>query len=71
MAAMAFTIRTDEVLEQALSSLADREGLSRQEIVRRAVLERYQRSEHDDRVAAAGDRMLERWGDVLERLGTV
>lgn len=67
---MAFTVRTDEELEQALGALAEREGLSRQEIVRRAVLERYEQSEHLDRVADASDRMLERWGDVLERLGT-
>ena len=68
---MAFTVRTDQELEQALSALAEREGLSRQEIVRRAVLERYEQTEHVDRVHDAADRMLERWGDVLERLGTV
>ena len=68
---MAFTVRTDEELEQALDALAEREGLSRQEIVRRAVLERYEQKEHGGRVAASTDRMLERWGDVLQRLGTV
>ena len=68
---MAFTVRTDQELEQALSALAEREGLSRQEIVRRAVLDRYEQTEHLDRVHGAADRMLERWGDVLERLGTV
>ena len=68
---MAFTVRTDEQLQQALDALAEREGLSRQEIVRRAVLERYEQTEHADRVASSTDRMLERWGDVLQRLGTV
>lgn len=65
---MAFTVRTDEELEQALTALAEREGLSRQEIIRRAVLERYDRTQHSERVSESTDRMLDRWGDVLERL---
>ena len=65
------TLRTDSQLEAALAALAEREGLSRQEIVRRAVLERYERSGHTDRVAEAGERLADRWRDVLERLGTV
>lgn len=68
---MAFTVRTDDELERALAALSEKEGLSRQEIIRRSVLERYERSEHVERVAEASDRMLERWGDVLERLGSV
>ena len=68
---MALTLRTDEELERVLSALADAEGLSRQEIIRRAVLERYERSRHVQRVADSTDRMLERWGDVLDRLGSV
>jgi len=65
------TLRTDSQLEAALAALAEREGLSRQEIVRRAVLERYERSGNTDRVAEAGERVDDRWSDVLERLGTV
>ncbi len=68
---MAMTLRTDEELDRALSELAIAEGASRQEIIRRAVLERYQRSEHIARVRDSSDRMIEQWGDVLERLGTV
>ncbi len=68
---MAMTLRTDSVLEAALEALVEREGLSRQEIVRRAVLERYERSGHTDRVGEAGERLAERWSDVLSRLGTV
>ena len=68
---MAFTLRTDEELERVLSELAAAEGLSRQEIVRRAVLERYEQSQHVTHVGASADRMLERWGDVLQRLRTV
>jgi hypothetical protein len=65
---MAFTLRTDEELERALRTLVEHEGLSRQEIIRRAVLERYDRTQHGERVGESADRMMQRWGDVLERL---
>jgi len=68
---MALTVRTDDELERALDALAAREGLSRQEIIRRAVLERYERAGHVARVADSADRMVARWGDVLDRLGSV
>ncbi|WP_250280808.1 MULTISPECIES: ribbon-helix-helix domain-containing protein [unclassified Frankia] len=68
---MALTVRTDEELEHALTVLAASEGASRQEIIRRAVLERYERAGHAARVRDSADRMLERWGDVLARLGSV
>lgn len=68
---MALTLRTDDELEQALDALAESEGLSRQEVIRRAVLDRYERAGHASRVGASTDRMLERWGDVLDRLGSV
>jgi len=68
---MAMTLRTDSVLEAALEALVEREGLSRQEVVRRAVLERYERSGHTDRVMESGERLADRWDDVIQRLGTV
>lgn len=68
---MAMTLRTDDELEHALDALAEAEGLSKQEIIRRAVLERYERAGHAERVGEATDRMLDRWGDVLDRLGSV
>jgi predicted transcriptional regulator len=71
MGRMAFTLRTDDELERALAALTKGEGLSRQEVIRRAVLERYQRSRHNERVSDSADRMVERWGDVLDRLGSV
>ena len=67
---MAFTVRTDQALVAALDALSASEGLSRQEIVRRAVLERYERTEHASRVADSSSRMVTRWHDVLERLAT-
>jgi predicted transcriptional regulator len=68
---MAFTLRTDDELEQALDALTEDEGLSRQEVIRRAVLDRYERTRHAARVEGSADRMVERWGDVLDRLGSV
>jgi predicted transcriptional regulator len=68
---MAFTLRTDDELERALDELTRGEGLSRQEVIRRAVLDRYERTRHKERVDDSADRMIERWGDVLDRLGSV
>jgi predicted transcriptional regulator len=67
---MAMTLRTDEELDQALSALAAEEGASRQEIIRRAVLDRYARAGHSARLTDSSTRMTEKWGDVLDRLGT-
>jgi predicted transcriptional regulator len=68
---LALTLRTDDELERALDLLCEQEGLSRQELIRRAVLERLERSGHRERVDAAAERAVSRWGDVLDRLGTV
>lgn len=67
---VAFTVRTDQELEEALTSLAQVEGASRQEVVRRAVLYRYEQLAHEGDVADSMTRMTARWGDVLERLRT-
>ena len=66
---MAMTLRTDAQLDEALSALAEAEGISRQEVVRRAVLERFDRTDLHRRLDRISDEMLERWGDVLDRLG--
>jgi len=68
---MAMTLRTDEELDRALTALAEQEGLSHQEVIRRAVLERYERAGHRARVDDSAQRMVDRWGDVLDRLGSV
>ncbi len=65
------TLRTDSALENALAQLSAAEGVSRQEVVRRAVLERFERSGHTAEVDESTHRMIDRWGDVLDRLGTV
>ena len=67
---MALTVRTDQQLEEALDALAETEGTSKQEVIRRAVLERYERTGHASRVDTSAKRMTDRWSDVLERLGT-
>lgn len=71
MSLMAMTVRIDAELEQALASLSDSEHLSRQEVIRRAVLERYHRAGHATEVRQSSSRMRDRWGDVLDRLGDV
>ena len=67
---MALTVRTDAALEEALASLSKVEGISRQEIIRRAVLDRFERLGHVARVTDSTKNMVARWGDVLERLGS-
>lgn len=68
---MAMTLRTDEELDAALAALAVAEGTSRQDVIRRAVLDRYERSGHAARVQQSSHRMIDKWADVIERLGTV
>ena len=67
---MALTVRTDPELEAALTALASAEGASRQEVIRRAVLDRFERNVHGGRVDEASNRMIARWADVLDRLGS-
>jgi predicted transcriptional regulator len=65
---MKFTIRTDEALRKALTALSKAEDVSEEEIIRRAVLARYEHAVHIQRVTDATQRMLTRWEGVLERL---
>lgn len=67
---MALTVRTDPELENALKALCESENLSRQEVIRRAVLDRFEVSVHRQRVKSATDVAIERWSDVLDRLGS-
>jgi len=68
---MSLTLRTDEELDSALAALAEIEGVSRQEVIRRAVMDRLERSGHDSAVEESTARMLLEWADVLDRLGKV
>ena len=67
---MPFILRTNDVLEDALAKLAELERASRQEIVRRAVLDRLDRSIHSSRVDYSIQRMTISGREVVERLKT-
>lgn len=71
MTTMAFTLRTDAELDAALAELAEAQGLSKQEVVRKAVLDMRQRTQHKARVTEASASSRDRWGDVLDRLGSI
>ena len=66
---MALTVRTDEQMEQALDALVETEGVSRQEVIRRSILDRYERTVHAGRVRGTHEPAERALGDVLDRLG--
>ncbi|GAB3107184.1 hypothetical protein GCM10027055_02440 [Janibacter alkaliphilus] len=66
---MAFTLRTDSELEAALDTLATSEGVSRQEVVRRAILERADILARRRDIDTVLDQELPRYADALRRLG--
>lgn len=66
---MAMTLRLDEADQRALEACAETEGLSMQEVVRRAIREYAARRGHRDRVAEAADRVLDTHAEAIERLG--
>lgn len=65
------TLRTDAELDAALTRLSEQRGMSKQEVVRRAVFAEAERDDHRERVAGASRRAISEWGDVLDRLGSV
>lgn len=65
---MALTLRTDDKLEEALDALTSAEGVSRQEVIRRAILDRYERTGHAERVEVSVEAAAERWSGLLDRL---
>lgn len=66
---MALTLRTDEELEHALTALAEAEGTSRQDVIRNAVLDRYERRDHRARVDHIASGVLVEYAETIERLG--
>lgn len=68
---MAMTLRTDPEFEAALAFLSQQDGDSKQEVVRRAVMERAARLGHRARIAALSTDAKDRWSETLDRLGTV
>jgi hypothetical protein len=65
------TLRTDIELEQALTELAELEGTSKQEVVRRAVLEKRERLNRGAKLESIVGDLLVEYKDALDRLGTV
>lgn len=68
---MAMTLRTDPEFEAALAFLAQHDGGSKQEAVRRAVMERAAREGHRNRVAELSAQAVSDWAETLDRLGTI
>jgi predicted transcriptional regulator len=69
MSVMAFTLRTDAELDAALATLAEERGLSKQELVRRLVLDEAAKTQRRRDLDEVLDRELPRWAAVLDRLG--
>lgn len=65
------TLRTDEELDQALTELAERLRISKQEVIRRSVLELRERTSHRSRIDATAAEVMSDYAEALERLGTV
>lgn len=66
---MAFTLRTDAELEAALDQLVEAQGVSRQEVVRRAVMLEAGRLDRGRAIDAILDVELPRYAEAMERLG--
>jgi predicted transcriptional regulator len=68
MDGMAMTLRLTDEEQEMLKAMAEQEGLSQQEIVRRAVRERAERQNLQRDVHAAGVRAVTRYAALLDRL---
>jgi len=66
---MAMTLRLTDEEQHALKERATAEGVSMQDVARRAIRDYVERSEHRDRVATAAERILDVHADAIERLG--
>ena len=62
------TLRTDDELDAALAALAEAEGVSKQEAVRRAVLEKLDRTSRRSRINAIAEQAMIDYAEALDRL---
>lgn len=69
MRVMAMTLRLSEEEQEQLRRRAADEGVSMQEVARRAVREYIGLEDHRDRVFASARRVLTAHADAIERLG--
>jgi predicted transcriptional regulator len=66
---MAMTLRLTDEDEQALTLLAEAQGISKQEATVRAIRDAAARRVHEDRVRELSAQARDRYAEVLERLG--
>lgn len=69
MTTMAFTLRTDAELDEALAELVEQRGVSKQELIRQLVLAEAERTRKRGELDAVLDSELPRYAVALERLG--
>lgn len=66
---MVLTLRLTDEEQAALRAVAESEGVSLDEVVRRAVQAYVAQAQHRDRLMAAAQRVRSAHNDALERLG--
>jgi uncharacterized protein (DUF1778 family) len=66
---MAMNLRLSDEDSALLRALAEEEGVSLHEAALRAIRRSARDLAHTSHVRETTDEMLDRWGDVLERLG--
>ncbi|MEM8926537.1 MAG: ribbon-helix-helix protein, CopG family [Actinomycetota bacterium] len=66
---MAMTLRLTENEQELLRQRAADEGVSMQELARRAVREYVGLADHHDRVVRSAERVMRAHADAIERLG--
>lgn len=65
---MAMTLRLDEAEAALLKAMAEKEGIPQHEVVRRAIVERAERTALHTDVQDAGRRAVSRYAELLDRL---
>lgn len=66
---MAMTLRLTDQEQRALKERAAAEGISMQDVARRAIRDYVARSEHRSRVSEAAELIMDAHADALDRLG--
>ncbi|GAA3633391.1 MULTISPECIES: ribbon-helix-helix protein, CopG family [Lentzea] len=67
---MAMTLRLTEEENLRLAELAQAEGRSKQEVVRLAIADRYQRMQQEEKLGEVLGRVLPKYRGLLDRLGS-
>ncbi len=65
----AFNLRLDETLAGYLEALSAEFHMSGQDVLRQALIEKYDRDRHERSIEGAFERVEARWSGVLDRLG--